>query len=230
MSELLKRERPKTAVKVPPEKDAPQIKDAPPTKGAPPKGALPTKDARPKKDALQINGAPPKGALSTKDARPKKDALPTNDAPPKKISNISETGPKVPFMNKFRRSSGIPDINFSVFIYIIFVLVIALIVYGFVSFYSTYEDCRKKENTLSPGSMCFMIPCFYETQQKSCDSCSFGYVLNENQSGYECGSLLEGDTETSPETSNTGGDEETRPTPTLQPQPKTQPEPEPPQP
>jgi hypothetical protein len=102
--------------------------------------------------------------------------------------DVPKTGPKISFMDKFRQVSGTSDIYFSVFIYTIFVSVIALIVYGFVSFYSAFEDCKKKENTLGPKEPCdASIPCFYETTLKrSCDSCSLGHMLNANHSGHVC--------------------------------------------
>jgi hypothetical protein len=103
-------------------------------------------------------------------------------------TDMRETDVRVSFMNKFRQSSGAFNIDFSVFIYTIFVLVVALIVYGFVSFYSTFEDCKEKENTLGPDTECSVsTPCFYENSaKKSCDSCSLGYVLNESRNGYVC--------------------------------------------
>jgi hypothetical protein len=57
-----------------------------------------------------------------------------------------------------------------------------------VSFYSTFEDCKKKENTLGPTTECdASMPCFYETTtKKSCDSCSLGHVLNADQSAHVC--------------------------------------------
>lgn len=73
-------------------------------------------------------------------------------------------------------------------LYTIFVLVFALIIYGFVSFYRTLETCKKLENSLRPGEACSAsMPCYYtDSSVKSCDSCSFGFTKKEGQSSYVC--------------------------------------------
>ena len=135
--------------------------------------------------------APPKAPVkatekSTKDARPE-----VNSSAPNKNASEKRTGT----FGSLIRGAGValsPNRSFTAFIYALFIAVLVLTVYGFVTFYGSMGECRRNENTLGPNAACSMKPCFQYAD--SCHNCSLGYVMDADMQGYSCRSNSQWDT------------------------------------
>jgi hypothetical protein len=135
--------------------------------------------------------APPKAPVkatenSTFDTRPE-----VNPSAPINIASEKRTGT----FGSLIRGAGAalsPNRSFTAFIYALFIAVLVLTVYGFVTFYGSMGECRRNENTLSPNAACSMKPCFQYAD--SCHNCSLGYVMDADMQGYSCRSNSQWDT------------------------------------
>ena len=104
---------------------------------------------------LITNPPNPRPKLNTRHNLPKPNPQPNLSTLPNPLKPDPQpkspiVKPRIPFVRVSEesgdsRSSGISGIHFSIFLYAIFVSVIALIVYGFMSFYSTFQVCKERE-------------------------------------------------------------------------------------